>query len=123
MSKKRELTDADAKAWWKALGAADRRFFRALLGVGNVIGDPSLHYAEPPPHLCRRLEKADRNTQFSVIAECLYLLLDAPAMEIVKRHHRRRKRRAARANAAPAPSLVAGATGRRRPPAGAGAKT
>jgi hypothetical protein len=75
---------------------ADRRFFRALLGIATTVGDPSLHYAEPPPGLRRALRNADRSTLFSIIAECLYLLLDAPAMRVVKRFHRRRKRQAAR---------------------------
>jgi hypothetical protein len=79
-------------AWWKALPAADRRSFRALLTIGQIVGDRSLHYTEPSASLRRALAKADRNTLFSIIAECLYTLLDAPAMKIVKRHQRRRKR-------------------------------
>jgi hypothetical protein len=94
MSKKRELTDERVKAWRKALPAADRRFFRALLTIGQIVGDPSLHYAEPSAGLRRALQRADRNTLFSIIAECLYMLLDAPAMKVVKRFHRRRKRAA-----------------------------
>jgi hypothetical protein len=92
MSKKRELTDERVKAWRKALPAADRRFFRALLTIGQIVGDRSLHYAQPSAGLRRSLAKADRNTLFSIIAECLYMLLDAPAMKVVKRQHRRRKR-------------------------------
>jgi predicted RNA methylase len=105
MAKRRELTDDEVNAWWKSLPTADRRFFRALLDIRHVIGDRSLRYGEPPPGLQRALRKADRNTLFSVIAECLYMLLDAPAMRVVKRIHRRHKRQSA---ARPSPPTAGG---------------
>ena len=39
----------------------------------------------------RSLRKLDRNTLFSVIAECLHLLLDAPMLERVQHLHRERE--------------------------------
>ncbi len=83
---KKELADA-----WKALPESDRRFYSALIILIEAIGDKKLLYHEPSASLLRLLRKLDRNALYSVIAECLYLLLDARMLERVKQGHRERE--------------------------------
>ena len=85
---KREFDDA-----WKALPESDRRFYCALILLMDVVGDDSLRYDEPSTSRQRSLRKLDRNALFSVIAECLYLLLGAPMLERIKKGHREREAR------------------------------
>ena len=90
MAKRRRIGQKEIDAWWKDLPKSDQRFYGALMLLMDVIGDSRLRYREPSASRRRSLRKLDRNTLFSVIAECLHLLLDAPMLERVKHLHRRR---------------------------------
>lgn len=95
MAKRRKPHEKELKAWWKALAPADRRLFKALILIAQIVGGKPPRYHELPAHLDRALRKADRNTLFSIIGECLCRLLNSSVLERVKRIHRRRKRLAA----------------------------
>ena len=90
MAKRRSMSKKESSDAWNALPESDRRFFDAFIILLKAIGDDKLRYREVPMPLQRTLHKLDRNTVFSVIAECLYLLLDAPLLERVKQGHRER---------------------------------
>ncbi len=90
MAKRRSMGKKELANAWKALPESDRRFFSALIILLQALGDKRLRYREPPAPLRRTLHKLDRTALFSVIAECLYLLLDAPMLERVKKVHRQR---------------------------------
>ncbi len=91
MAKRRRIGQKEIDAWWKDLPKSDQRFYGALILLMEFIGDNKLRYCEPSVSRQRSLRKLDRNTLFSVIAECLYLLLDAPMLERVKKVHRERE--------------------------------
>ena len=91
MPKRRRIGQKEVDAWWKDLPKSDQRFYGALMLLMDVIGDKKLRYCEPSASRQRSLRKLDRNTLFSVIAECLHLLLDAPMLEHVKKMHRERE--------------------------------
>ena len=91
MAKRRGLDEQAFQSAWAALPQSDKRFLGALMVITEVIGDEKLGYHELPTRLERTLHEADRDTRFCVIVECLYLLLDAPALERVKRVHRSRR--------------------------------
>ncbi len=93
MAQPRNLDENEFEVAWKALPIRDRRFISALIVVADTVGDETLRYRELPTRLERTLQRADRDTLFSVIAECFYRLLDAPVMERVKRRHHRRRNR------------------------------
>ena len=101
MAKRRSISQKELDSAWKGLPESDRRFFTALIVLMETIGDKELRYSEPPAPLQRTLCKLDHDALFSVIAECLYLLLDAPIFERVKQGHRERAaRKKKRASAA-----------------------
>ncbi|MCH7924696.1 MAG: hypothetical protein IIC51_04100 [Planctomycetes bacterium] len=91
MAKRRRIGQKEIDAWWKDLPKSNQRFYGALMLLMDVIGDKKLRYSEPSASRQRSLRKLDRNTLFSVIAECLHLLLDAPMLERVKQMHRERE--------------------------------
>ena len=91
MAKRRPIDEKQLKTIWKGLARSDQRFISTLIVVTETIGDEKLRYHELPTRLERVLHKADRNTLFSVIVECVGLLLDAPAIQRVKQSHRRRR--------------------------------
>jgi len=90
MAKRRGSEEKGLQSAWAALPQSDKWFVVALMVITEVIGDERLGYHELPTRLERTLHEADRDTRFSVIVECLYLLLEAPGLERVKRAHRRR---------------------------------
>jgi hypothetical protein len=90
MAKRRQIDETEFQTIWKGLPQSDKRFINALIVITETIGDETLRYHELPTRLERTLRKADRDTLFSVMVECVALLLDAPAMGRVKRSHRRR---------------------------------
>ncbi|MGD8452701.1 MAG: hypothetical protein PVJ57_12855 [Phycisphaerae bacterium] len=120
MAKTPKLDEEAFRAMWKALPLSDKRFIGALIALTEVIGDEGLRYHELPAHLERTLQEANRDTLFSIIAECLGLLLNAPAMERVKQCHRRRRRAATARKEKPAgkpkPSAGTRSTTRKRSP-------
>ena len=77
---KKELADA-----WKDLRVSDRRFFGALFILIQALRDENFRRLEAPAPLRRSLHKLDRNTVYSVVAECMHLLLDAPELVRVKK--------------------------------------
>ena len=92
MAKRRSMGKKErADAWWKALPESDRRFYTGLIILIEAIGDKKLRYREPSASLQRSLRKLDRNTLYGVMAECLFLLLDAPVIERVNRANRERE--------------------------------
>ena len=91
MAKRRGSEEKSLQWAWAALPQSDKWFLVALMVITEVVGDERLGYHELPTPLERTLQEADRDTRFSVIVECLYLLLEAPALERVKRAHRRRR--------------------------------
>jgi hypothetical protein len=91
MAKRPKLSRKEPKAQWKAPADADRRFVSALGVIVEAIDDSTLRYCEPPVLLERTLREVDRDTLFSLVAECLCRLLNSSALERL-----RRKRRAAR---------------------------
>ncbi len=90
MAKPRPIDEKELKTIWKGLPRSDKRFISTMIVVTATLGDEKLRYHALPTRLERVLHKADRNTLFSVIVECVGLLLDAPAMQRVKQSHRRR---------------------------------
>ncbi len=91
MAKRRPIDEKQPKTIWKGLPGSDQRFINSLIVVTETIGDEKMRYRELPTRLGRVLHKADRNTLFSVIVECVGLLLDAPAIQRVKQSHRRHR--------------------------------
>ncbi len=91
MAKRRRIGQKEVDAWWKDLPKSDQRFYGALMLLMEFIGDKKLRYCEPSASRQRSLRKLDRNTLFSVIVECLHLLLDATELERVKQGHRERE--------------------------------
>ncbi|MGD8451607.1 MAG: hypothetical protein PVJ57_07285 [Phycisphaerae bacterium] len=89
MAKSPELDEDTFQAMWKTLPLSDKRFLGALILITEAVGDEKLRYHELPARLEHTLREADRDTLFSLIAECLGHLLNAPAMERVRRCHRR----------------------------------
>ena len=85
MAKPRLMDEKELETIWKGLPQSDKRFISTMIFVSEVIGDETLHYGELPTRLERTLQKADRNTLFSIIVECLGLLLDPPAMGRIKK--------------------------------------
>ena len=90
MAKRRRIGQKEVDAWWKELPKSDQRFYGALMLLMEFIGDKKLRYCEPSASRQRSLRKLDRNTLFSVICECLHLLLDASELERLKQGHRER---------------------------------
>ncbi len=92
MAKRRSMSKKErADARWTALPESDRRCICALEIISRVVRDKNIRYREPSASLQRSLRKLDRNTLLGVMAECLYLLLDAPVIERVKRANRERE--------------------------------
>ena len=91
MAKRRRSEEEDLQWVWETLPQSQKWFLVALMVVTEAVGDERLGYHKLPTRLERTLQEADRDTRFSVIVECLYLLLEAPAPERVKRAHRRRR--------------------------------
>ncbi len=89
MVKARAMDERELRVLWKRLPKSDRQFISALIVISEAIGDEALRYHELPARLGHVLREADRDTLFSLVAESLGLLLDAPAMERVKRARRR----------------------------------
>lgn len=88
MAKRSRMTQKQLDQAWKAMPESDRRCICALILLSDAIGDDKLRYREPSPSRQRSLRKLDRNALFSLIAECLHLLLGAPLLERVKKDHR-----------------------------------
>ena len=84
MAKRPEMTKREFKKRWKNLPEADRQFIRALTLVSDAVGDRQLLYHKLPPTTERWLRRADRDTLFSIVIECLGLLTDAPAMQRIR---------------------------------------
>ncbi len=89
MAKRRSIDVKEFKTLWMGLPQSDKDFINALIVLSKSVGDETLCYRELPTRLERVLHGVDRDTLFSVVAECLGLLLGAPAMERVKRARRR----------------------------------
>ncbi|MGD8450392.1 MAG: hypothetical protein PVJ57_01120 [Phycisphaerae bacterium] len=106
MADRWQFDEKEFKAWWNALPPPYRRVFHALILIRYAIAGKVPRYDEPPPWLGRTLRKADRDTLFGVIAECLHLMMDAP---LINRGRRRPKRRAA---ATPVRKIEVGRPGR-----------
>jgi hypothetical protein len=90
MVERRGMNEEEFRAAWKRLPESDQRFINTLIVVTETIADEKLRYHELPTRLERRLRKADRDTLFSIVVECLGRLLGSPAMERIKEAHRRR---------------------------------
>ncbi len=88
MAKRRETRLKRITEVWNALPERDQRFFSALIFLVPTIGDMTLSYGETPRPLQLLLLKLDRNTLFSVITRCLYLLLDESTSERAKKAYR-----------------------------------
>ena len=91
MAKRRIMGKKEFDSAWKAMAESDRRWISALILISEAIGDKKIRYRGPSASLRRSLRRLDRNTCYGVIAECLYLLLDAPVLERLKRLHRQRE--------------------------------
>ncbi len=85
MAKRRSIDVKEFKTLWKALPQNDKDFINALIFISTTLGDEKLCCHELPKRIERVLHGVDRETLFSVVAECVGLLLSAPAMERVKR--------------------------------------
>ena len=90
MAKRRRIDEKELADAWKDLRESDRRFFGALFILIQALRDENFRRREAPPRLKRTLHKLERNTLYSVIAECMHLLLDAPELERVNQRHRGR---------------------------------
>lgn len=95
MAKRSKMSEREFKTCWRDLPEADRRFVSALTLVNQAVDDGRLRYHELSPPMERCLRRADRNTLFSIIVECLGILTGAPAMHRVRKVH---QKRAARVN-------------------------
>jgi hypothetical protein len=93
MAKRPKTSEREFKACWRKLSAADRRFISALILVNEAVQKGRLRYHELSPQRERSLRRADRDTLFSIIVECLGILTKAPAMKRVHTAHQRRKTR------------------------------
>ena len=89
MAKRRPIDQRQFKALWKGLPQSDKDFIDGMTLILEAIVDETLRYHELPPPLERVLHGADRDTLFSVLAESLGLLLDAPVMQRLERARRR----------------------------------
>ncbi len=89
MAKRRRIDQREFKALRKALPQSDKDFINGMLVILEAIVDETLRYEELPRPMERVLHAADRDTLFSVLTECLGLLLDAPVMERLKRARHR----------------------------------
>jgi len=92
MAKRRSMgMKQRAHTWWKGLSESDRRFYMGLFILTEAVGDKKLRYPKLPTPLHGSLLELDRNTLYSVMAECLFLLVDAPVSERVKWANRERE--------------------------------
>ena len=95
MAKRSKMSEREFKTRWRELPEADRRFISTLALVNQAVDDGRLRYHELSPPMERNLRRADRNTLFSILTECLGILTNAPAMQRVRKVH---QKRAARVN-------------------------
>lgn len=94
MAERRTREEREILAQWKAAPKADRRFINTLFAVCEAAGGEELHYLGPPAAVEQALRGADRDTLFSLIAECLACLLNSSVLERVKQGRRSRRRSA-----------------------------
>lgn len=90
MAKRRRIDEKELADAWKDLRESDRRFFGALFILIQALRDENFRRRETPVPIQRTLNKLDRNTLYSVIAECMHLLLDAPELERINQRRRGR---------------------------------
>lgn len=94
MAKRPNMSEREFQARWQKLPKADRQFISALILVNEAVADGRLRYHELSPQSERRLRRADRDTLFSIVAECVGILTNAPAMQRVGQIHQQRATRA-----------------------------
>ena len=66
---------------WNALSDDERRLFYTLIIVIQALGDERYYERAVPAPLRKTLRRLDPHTVYSVIAECLSLLIDTPVWE------------------------------------------
>ena len=93
MGERSGISDDELQVAWKKLPEDDQRFISALSFVTEIIGDPALDYTKPPSWIESGLRRADQNMHFSIITECVYLMLDAAALKDAKGRYRKRRNR------------------------------
>jgi hypothetical protein len=60
-----------------------------MIIIQDAMGIKDLHYRLPPAELGLWLKRCDRHLLFSILADCVGLLTNAPAMTRVQDIHRR----------------------------------
>ena len=93
---------------WNALSDDERRLFYTLIIVIQALGDERYYERAVPAPLRKTLRRLDPHTVYSVIAECLSLLIDTPVWECgeLGRRAREGKKKKRVSAAKKRPSLV-----------------
>ena len=89
MAKRTTMTEAEADTCWRKLPESDRQFIRAMLIVSETVGDRELRFREISPEIRSMLQRANRDTLFSIITESVGLLTQAPVMGRIRKSRAR----------------------------------
>lgn len=90
MAEKSAMSQRKFRELWRRAPISDRKFISTMIVVAEGLGLKRLRYGLLPPRIERYLTQCDRKTLFSILAECVGLLANAPAMRRLKQSHRDR---------------------------------